>query len=119
MPANEVPGIADPAICKATWRPWPTISAPVLINFSFRLAGRQSLTGPAVAGVRGKLPGLQASASWGHCADAAAPVTIELLESIAALASRLVLIHVFRAKLARQWLAPVGVPHQAAHALAE
>jgi len=50
---NICRGIATSAIWKATWRPWLTTFAPILIGFSFRLVSDQSLIGwasPACAG---------------------------------------------------------------------
>src|SRR6516164_7821658 len=42
---NICRGIATSAIWKATWRPWLTTFAPILISFSFRLVSDQSLIG--------------------------------------------------------------------------
>src|SRR5262245_19473653 len=42
---NICRGIATSAIWKATWRPWLTTFAPILIGISFRLVSDQSLIG--------------------------------------------------------------------------
>ena len=43
--AKRFLGIATSAIWKATWQPWLTTFAPILISFSFRLVSDQSLIG--------------------------------------------------------------------------
>src|SRR5262245_2147508 len=60
---NICRGIATSAIWKATWRPWLTTFAPILIGFSFRLVSDQSLIGwasPAISEVAGERMKLEA-----------------------------------------------------------
>src|SRR5215472_13223333 len=47
--------MATSAIWKATYRPWLTTLAPILISFSLRVVSDQSLIGSGVASVRRKI----------------------------------------------------------------
>jgi hypothetical protein len=58
MSANRFLVMATSAIWNATYRPWLTTFAPILISFSLRVVIDQSLIGSGVASVRKKLPRL-------------------------------------------------------------
>ncbi len=54
--------MATPAIRQATWRPWQANFVPELFSSSVRLISGQSVIGFDVAGVRGEVPRVQATA---------------------------------------------------------
>jgi hypothetical protein len=53
MSANKFRGTATSAIWKATWRPWLTTFAPVLISFSLGVVSEHAFFGSSVGRAEG------------------------------------------------------------------